>query len=79
MDRLIGMEETVWRELKGFEPDLVMPDPVHWQLHASRFIVFVRLVVDIRYEDAGLATVERERLRSRALLNPCCLQDWDSA
>lgn len=30
-------------------------------------------------EAAGLATVERERLRGRALLNPCCLQDWKSA
>ena len=30
-------------------------------------------------EEAGLAAVERERLWSRALLNPCCLQDWKSA
>ena len=79
MDRLIGMEESVWRKLKGVEPDLVMPDAVHWQLHASRVILFVRQVVDIRCEEAGLATVERERLRGRALLNPYCLQDWDSA
>ncbi len=58
---------------------MVMPDAAHWQLHASRVILFVRQVVDTRCEEAGLATVEREQLRGRALLNPCCLQDWDSA
>jgi serine/threonine-protein kinase HipA len=30
-------------------------------------------------EEAGLATVERERLWGRALLNPYCLQDWKPA
>jgi serine/threonine-protein kinase HipA len=30
-------------------------------------------------EEAGLAAVERDRLWGRALLNPYCLQDWESA
>jgi len=30
-------------------------------------------------EEAGLATVERDRLWGRALLNPYCLQDWKPA
>ncbi len=30
-------------------------------------------------EEAGLAKVERDRLWGRALLNPYCLQDWESA
>ena len=30
-------------------------------------------------EEAGLATVERDRLWGRALLNPFCFQDWASA
>ena len=30
-------------------------------------------------DEAGLATVERNRLWGRALLNPYCWQDWDSA
>ncbi len=28
-------------------------------------------------EEAGLAKIERDRLWGRALLNPCCLQDWE--
>ena len=30
-------------------------------------------------EEAGLATIERDRLWGRALLNPYCLQGWESA
>ncbi|MGB5405685.1 MAG: hypothetical protein WBN43_02715 [Thiogranum sp.] len=30
-------------------------------------------------EEAGLATVERDRLWGRALLNPYCIQNWKSA
>jgi hypothetical protein len=29
--------------------------------------------------EAGLATIERDRLWGRALLNPYCLQGWESA
>jgi len=30
-------------------------------------------------EEADLAVIERDRLWGRALQNPCCLQDWESA
>jgi hypothetical protein len=30
-------------------------------------------------EEAGLAAVERDRLWGRALLNPYCIQNWESA
>jgi len=30
-------------------------------------------------EGAGLAAVERDRLWGRALLNPYCIQNWESA
>jgi len=30
-------------------------------------------------EEAGLTTVERDRLWGRALLNPYCIQNWESA
>ena len=30
-------------------------------------------------DEAGLATIERDRLWGRALLNPYCLQGWESA
>jgi len=48
-------------------------------------IIIEQLITDVKdnwvsvCEDAGLATIERERLWGRALLNPYCLQDWKSA
>jgi serine/threonine-protein kinase HipA len=47
--------------------------------------VIEQLIAAVEYnwervcEEAGLATVERDRLWGRALLNPFCLQSWESA